>query len=83
MSDLVPFTHSEEQQKTKVELQGKKVSGISDAITWLGEALVIVLRSVYSFEIKQYLVCIQTLANKERELISVVSVDYGLHQKGC
>ena len=62
MSDLVPFVLSEEKQKLRCELQDKKVSVIFDGTTRLGEAMVVVLRFVDSFVIKQYLVCFKTLA---------------------
>ena len=84
MSDLIPFIRTEEQKKIKAELQGKKVSVIFDGTTRLGEALVVVLRFVDSFEIKQYLVHFQTLAKSmageeiARELISTLSGEYGI-----
>ena len=84
MSDLIPFIHTEEQKKIKAELQGKKVSVIFDGRTRLGEALVVVLRFVDSFEIKQYLVRFQTLAKSMageeivRELISTLSAEYDI-----
>ena len=84
MSDLIPFIRTEEQKKIKAELQGKKVSVIFDGTTRLGEALVVVLRFVNSFEIKQYLVCFQTLARSmageeiTMDLISTLSGEYGI-----
>ncbi len=84
MSDLIPFIHSDERQNVKDELKDRKVSVIFDGTTHLGEAMVIVFRFVDSFVIKQYLVRFKTLAKsmtgKEiaRELISVLSVDYGI-----
>ena len=57
---------------------------IFDDTTRLGEAVVVVLRFVDSFEIKQYLFRFQTLAKfmagKEivRELISTLSGEYGI-----
>ena len=57
MSDLIPFIQSEELQEIKAELQGKKVSIIFDGMhTRLGEALVVILRFVDGFVIKQCLV---------------------------
>ena len=66
MSDLIPFIQSEEQQQIKAELQGKKVSFIFDGTTSLGEALVIVLRFVDDFVIKQRLVGFITLTKSDR-----------------
>ena len=84
MSDLIPFIQSEEKQKIKAELQGKKVSLIFDGTTRLGEALVVILRFVDNFVIKQrlvrFLTLTKSLAGEEiaRELINVLSVEYGI-----
>ena len=84
MSDLIPFILVEEQHKIKAELQGRKVSVIFDGTTRLGEALVIILRFVDDFMIKQRLVCFLTLTKSltgeeiARELINVLSVEYGI-----
>ena len=84
MSDIIPFLHAEEKRKIKAEIAGKNVSVIFDGTTRLGEALVIVLRTVTSFRINQYLVCFQTLSKSmtgeelARELIRVLSTEYGL-----
>ena len=84
MSDLIPFIQSEEQQQIKAEMQGKKVSFIFDGTTRLGEALVIVLRFVDEFVIKQRLVRFITLTKSmtgeeiARELINVLSVEYSI-----
>ena len=84
MCDMIPFVQSEEQQRIRADLQGKKVSVIFDGTTRLGEALVIVLRFVDGFVIKQYLIRFQTLAKSmtgeeiARQLISVLSVEYGI-----
>ena len=82
--DLVPFVHSEEQNRIKANLNESNVSVIFDGTTRLGEAMVVVLRVVIDFEIKQYLVRFQTLAKSmtgeeiARELICVLSVQYGI-----
>ena len=84
MSDRIPFIQSEEKQKIKAELQGKKVSLIFDGTTRLGEALVVILRFVDNFVIKQrlvrFLTLTKSLAGEEiaRELINVLSVEYGI-----
>ena len=86
MCDLIPFVQSEEQQRIKAELQGKRISLIFDGTTRLGEALVVVVRFVDSFIIKQRLVRFLTLVkfltgeeiHVARELISTLSVEYGI-----
>ena len=84
LSDLTPFILVEEQHKIKAELQGRKVSVIFDGTTRLGEALVIILRFVDDFMIKQRLVRFLTLTKSltgeeiARELINVLSVEYGI-----
>ena len=84
MSDLIPFIQSEELQEIKAELQGKKVSIIFDGTTRLGEALVVILRFIDGFVIKQrlvrFLTLTKSLAGEEiaREFINVLSVEYGI-----
>ena len=84
MSDLISFIQSEEQQQINAKLQGKKVSIIFDGTTRLGEALVVILRFVDGFMIKQrlvhFLTLTRSLAGEEiaRELINVLSVEYGI-----
>ena len=84
MYDLIPFVQSEEQQRIRAELQGKRISVIFNDTTRLGEALVIVVRFVDGFVIKQRLVRFLTLAKSmtgeeiARELISALSVEYGI-----
>ena len=84
MYDLIPFVQSEEQHRIRAELQGKRISVIFDGTTRLGEALVIVVRFVDGFMIKQCLVRFLTLAKSmtgeeiARELISALSVEYGI-----
>ena len=84
MCDMIPFIQSEEQQQIKTELEGEKVSVIFDGTTRLGEALVVVLRFIDGFVIKQRLVHFQTLAKSmtgeeiARELINVLSIEYGI-----
>ena len=84
MCDLIPFVQSEEQQRIRSELQGKKISVIFDGTTWLGEALVVVVRFIDGFVVKQCLVRFLTLAKSmtgeeiAKELISALSVEYGI-----
>ena len=58
MSDLIPFILSEERRK---ESSGKPVSIIFYGTSRLGEALVIVLRFLDNWEIKQRLIQMQIL----------------------
>ena len=48
MSDVIPFTLSEEKRRIKDEIAGKDVSVILDGTSQLGEALVFVVRIVNS-----------------------------------
>ena len=83
--DLIPFIHKEEFEKIQQEINGKDVSVIFDGTTRLGEALAIVIRYVNSdWMIVQRLVRLQLLVKSvtgeelARELISVLSVKYGI-----
>ena len=85
MHDLIPFIHKEEFEKLQQEINGKDVSVIFDGTTRLGEALAIVIRYVNSdWMIVQRLVRLQLLVKSvtgeelARELISVLSVKYGI-----
>ena len=84
MCDLIAFIQSEEQQRIRAELQGIKISVIFDGTTRLGEALLVVVRFIGGFVIKQRLVRFLTLAKSmtgeeiARELISALSVEYGI-----
>lgn len=53
---------SKKNSSDSAELQGKKVSIIFDGTTRLGEALVVVVRFIDDFQIKQHLVRFLTLA---------------------
>ena len=44
MSDIVPFTFSQEQSLIKEEIAGKDLSVIFDGTTQLGEAMAILVR---------------------------------------
>ena len=84
MSDLIPIILTQEQDKIKAELQGRKVSLIFDETTRFEEALVIILRFVDDFVINRHLVRFLTLTKSltgeeiARELINVLSVEYGI-----
>lgn len=80
MMDLVPFVLQEEVSRTKREISGKLVSIIFDGTTRLGEVLVVVLRYIQDWEVKQRLVRVDFLQkslNAEelaRQIISAVCV---------
>ena len=85
LHDLIPFIHKQEFKKIREEISGKHVSVVFDGTTRLGEALAIVIRYVDSgWKIMQWLVRLQMLAKSvtgeelARELISVLSVNYGI-----
>ena len=85
MFDLVPFIQKQELAKLRKEIDGKEVSVIFDGTTYLGEALAIVIRYVTNdWVIQQKLVRLQIFAKSlngeevARELISVLSVSYGI-----
>ena len=79
MMDFVPFVLQEECSRTRGEVLGKCVSVIFDG-TRMGEVLVVVLRYIQDWEVKQRLVCadfLQKSLNAEelaRQIISVLSV---------
>ena len=83
MHDFIPFIHKQEFETIREEIKG--ISVIFDRTTCLGEALAIVIRYVDSkWKIVQRLVHLQMLLKSvtseelARELISVLSVDYGI-----
>ena len=84
MSDLIPFILSEEMEQIKKEISGKPVSIIFDGTSRLGEALVIVLRFLDNWEIKQRLVQLQILVKSmtgeelAREVLGVLCREYKL-----
>ena len=85
MHDLISFIHNQEFESIREEINGKDVSVIFDGTTRLGEALAIVTRYVNAeWKIVQWLVRLQMLVKSvtgeelARELISVLSVNYGI-----
>lgn len=85
MADYVPFILQEEQARIRQEVQNRHVSVIFDGTSRLGEALAIVLRFISDeFSVEQRLVRLQMLAKSmkgeeiARELISILSVTYGI-----
>ena len=67
MSDLIPFIVSEEVQRITNELHGKHISNIFDGTSRLGEALVIIVRFIEDWEIKQRLLKFQTFVKSMTE----------------
>ena len=85
MSDLIPFVLKQQQTLIKEEIEDKYVSVIFDGTTRLGEAMAVVVRFVSNnFTIEQRLIRLQLLAKSlsgeeiARELVSVLSVGYGI-----
>ena len=61
MSDLILFILTEEMKCIRDEIDGKPVSIVFDGTSRLGEALVIVMRFIDDWEIKQRLVQMRML----------------------
>lgn len=85
LTDLIPFLMSQEQADVKAEIGDRPVSVIFDGTTRLGEAMAVVVRFVDdSFAIQQRLVRLQLLVKSmtgeeiARELINVISAQYGI-----
>ena len=84
MSDLIPFILSEEMEQIKKEISGKPVSIILDGTSRLGEALLIVLRFLDNWEMKQRFVQLQifvkSMTGEElvREVLGVLCREYKL-----
>lgn len=85
MADMIPFVLKQEQDKIESEIEGSSIAIIFDGTSCLGEALAVVVHFVTEdFDIKQYLIQLQLLAKSlsgeeiAREIITVLSVDYGV-----
>ena len=84
MHDLIPFVANDEQKRIRQEIGGKDVSVIFDGTTRLGEALAVIAWFVDDWEIVQRLVRVQLLVKSmtgeeiARELVNVLSVEYGI-----
>ena len=84
MFDLIPFVHSQEQQKIHEELSEQYVSVIFDGTTRLGEAFAVMLRFISDKQLKQRLIKFQILTKSmtgeeiAREVISILQVTYGI-----
>ena len=88
MFDLVPFILKEEETRIKNEVTGKHLSVIFDGTSRLGEALAVIVRFVgEQWTLEQRLIRIQMLSKSmsgeeiARELISVLSVTYGIQSE--
>ena len=82
MHDLIPFIAEEKHKQIKKEVEGRDVSVIFDSTKRLGEAVII--RFIDDgWEIVQRLVRVQLLVKsitgkeRARELVNVISVEYG------
>ena len=84
MSDLVPFILSEEVERIKNEIDKRHVSITFDGTSRLGEALVIVVRFIDDWNIKQRLICVHTLVKSmtgeeiAREVLGVLCREFKL-----
>ena len=85
MNDYVPFILKEEESRIRSEIDGQQLSVIFDGTSRLGEALAIVLSFIDNdWSVQQRLVRVQMLSKSlsgeeiARELISVLSVSYGI-----
>lgn len=83
MHDYVPFILKEEENRIRSEIDGQQISVIFDGTSRLGEALAIVVRFIDGdWCVQQRIVRVQmlSLSGEEvaRELISVLSVSYGV-----
>ena len=85
MLDYIPFILKEEESRIRAEIEGQSVAVIFDGTSRVGEALAILLRYIDAeWCVRQRLVRVQMLAKSvtgeelARELISVLSVTYGI-----
>ena len=87
MFDLVPFVLNEEIARLKNEIDGKYLSLIFDGTSRLGEAMAVVRFVSSDWTLEQRLLSMQMLSKSmtgeevARELISVLSVQYGVQSK--
>ena len=84
MMDMMPFILQEQHAQVKDEIQGRDISIIFDGTTRLGEVLVVVVRFLEEWTIKQHLVSVQfpqkSVNGDElaRLIISILSVSLGV-----
>lgn len=88
MFDLVPFILKEEEARIQKEITGKYLSVIFDGTSRLGEALAVIVRFVgEEWTLEHRLIRMQMLSKSmtgqevARELISVLSVTYGVRSE--
>ena len=88
MFDLVPFILKDEDSRIRGEISGKYLSVIFDGTSRLGEVLAIVLRYIDdNWIVQQRLIRMEMLSKSmtgeeiARELVSVLSVTYGVDSK--
>lgn len=83
-NSFVPFVLQEQRTRVRNEIQGKDVSLIFDGTTRLGEVLVVILRFLDEWTVKQRLVSVNFLQKSvtgeelARLIISVLSVSLGV-----
>ena len=86
MSDLIPFVLNEERRHIMAEIVGLPVAVIFDGTSRLGEALPIILRFIDRSTLMnhkrldrvQLLTNLMTVEEVARELLSVLSTEYGI-----
>ena len=85
MCDYIPFILKEEETRIRNEITGRFLSVVFDGTSRLGEALAVILRFISDdWVIQQCLVRVQLLSKSlsgeeiARELISILSVNYGV-----
>ena len=82
--NMIPFLFQEELTRVRGEIQGKHVAVVFDGTTRLGEVLVLIVRFLDEWTVKQRLVSVQfmqkSLNGEElaRQIISVLSVTLGI-----
>ncbi len=86
MLDYIPFILEDEEKSIRQEIKGKNVSVIFHGTSRLGEALAVLLRFMDDeFNLQQRLIRVQMLSKSltgeeiARELLTVLSVTYGIH----
>ncbi len=81
---MIPFILQEQRARVRDDIQGKDIFIIFEATTRLGEVLVVIVRFLKEWAVKQRLVSVQFLqkiVNGEelaRLIISVISVSLGV-----
>ena len=84
MRELIPFIHKEQQCEIKREITNRQVAVIYDGTTHVCEAMVVILRYIDEWVIRQRVVRMMLVAKSmsgeevARQLISVLSTELGI-----